>query len=142
MSDDQIPTSEPVQTQAAGEQPAAEGDVLQKVAGAMMTAAEAMKAGSSDARTAAAKVVPATQRAVSKSVYATCYYLSYGVVFPTLLVAGLFPKNNPLYYGFVDGAHAAQDTIENMNARRAALKAAADEARREADALCAAAAPA
>lgn len=102
-------------------------DPLAKVAGAMKTAADAVKSGASDASTAAGNLIPAAGRAASKTVYATCYYLSYGIVFPTMLVVGVFPKNNPIYHGLVDGGHAAQDSVQGMRQRRAALKAARQE---------------
>lgn len=103
-------------------------DPLQKVAGAMMTAAEAVQEGASDAKAKAQQMAPAVGRAVSKSVYATCYYLSYGVVFPTLLVASVIPLNNPVGHGLTDGAAAAKDAVEHLNQRRAAMKAARKQA--------------
>ncbi len=120
-------TAEPTTSQQG-----AEADVLSKVAGAMVIAAEAMKAGASDAQNAASRALPAASRVISKSAYATCYYLSYGIVFPSLLVAGLMPKNNPIYFGFLDGGRAARDSVQQMNARRAAMRQAAHEAQQQA----------
>ena len=37
---------------------------------------------------------------------------SYGVVFPTLLVARAVPKDNAIVNGLVDGARAARDALE------------------------------
>ena len=106
------------------DQAAVADDPLKKVAGAMMTAAAAVKAGAGDASAAASNFIPVAGRAVSKTVYTGCYYLSYGVVFPTMLVAGLFPKHNPVYYGLADGSQAAKDAVHRMHERRAAMKAA------------------
>ena len=133
------PPEEQVQPQ---DQAAAEDDPLKKVAGAMMTAAQAVKAGAGDASEAASNFLPAAGRAVSKTVYASCYYLSYGVVFPTMLVVGVFPKNNPVYYGLADGGRAAKDAVHQMHDRRAAMKAAAREAMDRAGAVATGAAPA
>jgi hypothetical protein len=115
--------SVPSQTEAASVD-----DPLKKVAGAMMTAAEAVRAGAGDAKAAASNVLPAAGRALSKTVYAGCYYLSYGIVFPTMLVAGVFPRNNPVYYGLVDGGRAARDAVHRIHERRTAVRAAAREA--------------
>ena len=65
---------------------------------------------------------------MSKSIYATCYYLSYGVVFPTLLVASVIPMNNPIGHGITDGAAAAKDAVQHLKDRRAAAKAASQDA--------------
>jgi len=140
MSEDQGSHQE--QPQVAGDQKPAEGDFLRKAAEAMVTASDAIKSGAGDAKTAAAKVYPATQRIFSKSVYATCYYLSYGVVFSSLLVAGLVPKQTPIYFGFVDGAAAANDSIKKMTSQRAAAKANTQKASLEVNGMSAAAAPA
>lgn len=135
-------TAESNESAAANQEAGQNPDVLSKVAGAMVAAADAMKTGATDAQSAAAKVLPATGKILSKSAYATCYYVSYGVVFPTMLVAGLFPKNNPLYYGLVDGASAAKESVHKMHERRAAMKAALAEARQAVDSAAAAASPA
>jgi hypothetical protein len=88
----------------------------------MATAATAVKSGAGDASRAASDFLPIAGRALSKTVYSTCYYASYGVVFPTMLVVGIFPKNNPVYYGLADGGRAAKDAVHNMRLRRAASK--------------------
>ena len=63
----------------------------------------------------------------SKSVYSTCYFLSYGVVFPTLWVAGLVPTDNAMGHGFRDGADAAKQAVartrERMSHPRASKEA-------------------
>lgn len=53
---------------------------------------------------------------VSKTIYATCYYCSFGVVFPTMLLASLIPKENAIVHGLVDGAAAARDALAKRGA--------------------------
>src|ERR1700760_2303331 len=114
MTDEQVAAA-PIDAQKP-----AEADFLRKAAEAMVTASEAIKSGAGDAKTAAARMFPSAQRAVSKSVYASCYYLSYGVVFSSMIVAGLVPKNTSIRFGFADGAQAAHDAVEKLHNRRAA----------------------
>ena len=75
---------------------------------------------------------------LSKSVYATCYYASFGVMIPTYAVVSVLPTQNALGFGFLDGARAAGDSVELLKQRRAerqARKEAAREARRESRAI-------
>jgi hypothetical protein len=118
MSDDQNPNPSPEASTA--EASPTQNEVFEKVAVAMATAAEAMKSGAADGHTAASRAVPAARLALSKTVYSTSYYLSYGVVFPTLLVASIIPKNNALVHGMSDGARAAADAVGSLRAQRAA----------------------
>ncbi|HEV3344804.1 MAG TPA: hypothetical protein VG125_30790 [Pirellulales bacterium] len=110
---------QPAAESAANEAAPSQNEVFEKVAVAMASAAEAMKSGASDARTAAARAVPNAQLALSKTIYSTSYYLSYGVVFPALLLTSLIPKNNALVHGMLDGARAAHDAVDNLRAERA-----------------------
>lgn len=84
---------------------------LQAVATAMATAAGAMRDGTSDAIAKAREAVPAVGRFVSRVVYSSSYYLSFGVVFPTMLVANIVPGGEVLASGLVDGASAARSAI-------------------------------
>lgn len=111
----------------------ASGDPLQVVAGAMMQAAVAVREGATDARAKAQQMAPAATRAISRTVYAACYCVSYGVVFPTMLVCSLVPTNNAFGHGLVDGAHAAQDAVRQMQANRTAMKKASQAARQQAE---------
>jgi hypothetical protein len=95
---------------------------MQKVAGAMMVAANAVQQGAIDARDKARRVAPGIGRAISKTIYATCYYTSYGIVFPTLLISSLLPLDNAVGYGLADGARAARDAIEDLKVQRKARK--------------------
>ncbi|MCY2966864.1 MAG: hypothetical protein NT069_25075 [Planctomycetota bacterium] len=94
-------------------------DAMNKVAQAMSDAAGAIRSGASDATEKARQLAPAAARVVGQTVYTTCYYLSYGVVFPTMFVASFIPKNNALVHGLVDGARAASDAVADLRASKA-----------------------
>ena len=100
-------------------------DKLQQVGQAMITAAAAVRQGAGDARAKAMELAPAVGESVSRAVYATCYYVSYGVVFPTVFVASLLPLNNAFGYGLADGASAAKEAVAAMRSRRQARREAA-----------------
>jgi hypothetical protein len=93
-------------------------DPLKTVADALDTAVKAAKDGATDAKATAGKVLPAAGRFLSRFVYTTSYTLSYGVVFPAMLLAKSIPPNNAIVHGFVDGAHAANDLVVQMKHRR------------------------
>ncbi|MGZ3396333.1 MAG: hypothetical protein ACXVB2_19585, partial [Isosphaeraceae bacterium] len=42
---------------------------------------------------------------------------SYGIVFPTALVARAIPKENAAVHGLIDGARAAIDMVNDMRAK-------------------------
>ena len=92
-------------------------DPLQAVADAMDAAVKAVKDGAEEGRAAAADALPAASQFMSRAVYKTCYALSYGVVFPSLLLARSIPKNNAAAHGFIDGAHAAVDMVNEMKSK-------------------------
>jgi hypothetical protein len=56
---------------------------------------------------AATRTWSATGPFISRCVYTTCYTISYGVVFPAMLLAHSIPRNNAAVRGLIDGAHAA-----------------------------------
>ena len=95
-------------------------DPLKSVADAMEMALQAAKHGSADARAAVEKSLPAAGRFLSRFVYTTCYTISYGVVFPTVLIARAIPKNNAVVNGLVDGAYAAVDMVDQLKSRQLA----------------------
>src|SRR5271169_5734773 len=94
------------------------GDPLKTVADALDTAVKAAKDGAADAKATAGKVLPAASRFLSRFVYTTSYTFSYGVVFPAVLIAKSIPSNNALVHGFIDGARAASDTVDQWKASR------------------------
>lgn len=102
-------------------------DPLKCVAAAMATAAEAVRDGASDAAARVQKALPATGEFVSRFVYSSCYFVSYGVVFPAMFVANVVPGGGPIASGLLDGANAANDYVREMRAQSAERKAAANE---------------
>lgn len=86
-------------------------DPLRSAADAMALALKAAKDGAADAQERVSQMMPAIGGFVSRLTYTTCYAVSYGVVFPTLLVASAVPKDNAIVNGLVDGARAARDAI-------------------------------
>jgi hypothetical protein len=97
---------------------AAPRDPLKTVADALDTAVKAAKDGAADAKLAAEKALPAAGRFLSRFVYTTSYTFSYGVVFPTVMIAKSIPANNAIVHGFVDGARAASDMVDQLKHRQ------------------------
>jgi hypothetical protein len=93
-------------------------DPLKTVADALDTAVKAAKDGAADAKMAAGKALPAAGRFLSRFVYTTSYTFSYGVVFPAVMIAKSIPTNNAVVYGFVDGARAASDMVDQLKHRQ------------------------
>jgi hypothetical protein len=98
----------------------AESDPLKAVADAMDAAVAAAKEGAVKAGETATGLAPAAGQAISTAVYRTSYAISYGLVFPAMLIARTIPTNNALVHGLVDGAKAAIDTIKDMKSEPAA----------------------
>jgi hypothetical protein len=92
-------------------------DPLNAVADAMEAAVKGAKQGVSDAQAMAAEAVPAATKMVSNLVYKTCYGISYGVVFPSILLARSIPTDNAAVHGLIDGARAAMDMVHEMKGR-------------------------
>ena len=61
-------------------------DPLKIVADALDTAVKATKDGVEKARETANEAMPAAGEFLSQAAYKTCYAISYGVVFPTMLL--------------------------------------------------------
>jgi hypothetical protein len=55
--------------------------------------------------------MPAAANFLSRLLYQSSYMLSFGVVFPVMLVVRVVPKNNAIVHGLVDGALAARDQV-------------------------------
>jgi hypothetical protein len=88
-------------------------DPLRSAADAMSLALQAAKDGATDAQERVSDMMPAVGGFLSRLTYTTCYAVSYGVVFPTLLVARAVPKDNAIVNGLVDGARAARDALDS-----------------------------
>jgi len=89
-------------------------DPLKTVADALEAAVQAAKDGATNAREAASEFLPESGSLLSKIAYNTCYAVSYGLVFPSVLIAQTIPHNNALVHGLIDGAHAARDMAAEM----------------------------
>jgi hypothetical protein len=89
-------------------------DPLKTVADALEAAVQAAKDGATHAREAAQEYLPESGSMLSKVAYNTCYAISYGLVFPSVLLAQSIPHNNALVHGLIDGAHAARDMAAEM----------------------------
>jgi hypothetical protein len=74
----------------------------------------AARDGASDAREAATRTWAATSLFVSRFVYTTCYTVSYGVVFPAMLLSQAIPRNNAAVRGLRDGAQAAIIKVDEL----------------------------
>jgi hypothetical protein len=99
----------------------ANSDPLKCVADALKNAAD--KIGD-DAATRETCAMPASRCIVSRFIYATSYYTSYGVVFPALFVAHAIPGLSSIGNGLSEGAASARDAVLELKARRTAKKAA------------------
>jgi len=93
-------------------------DPLKAVADALDKAVKKAKSGAADAKAATGKALPAAGRFLSWCVYNTSYVLSYGVVFPAVVIAKSIPANNAVVHGFVDGARAASETVDQWKHRQ------------------------
>jgi hypothetical protein len=105
----------------SAETPAA--DPLRSAADAVVLALQAAKDGAADARERASEMLPAIGGFLSRLTYTTTYAVSFGVVFPILMVARAVPTDNALVKGLVDGARAAREAIEGRHRESAARSA-------------------
>jgi hypothetical protein len=96
---------------------AGENDPLKTVADALEAAVQASKDGASSAREAAASFLPEASNLLSQIAYKTSYAISYGLVFPSVLIAQSIPQNNAFVHGLLDGAHAAKDMVAEMKSK-------------------------
>ena len=92
-------------------------DPLKTVADALESAVQAAKDGAAHAREAAADLLPESGSLLSRIAYNTCYALSYGVVFPSVLIAQSVPHDNAFIHGLIDGAHAAKDMASELKTK-------------------------
>ena len=88
-------------------------DPLQSAGNVVDSAVVAVSQGTYDAQERISGAMPAIGHFVSRMVYTSCYGLSYGVVFPVLLVVRMVPKNNAIVHGLVNGAIAAREQVED-----------------------------
>jgi hypothetical protein len=95
-------------------------DPLRTVAEALEKAVLSATDTAKEAKANVEQALPAASRFLSRFVYTTCYTLSYGVVFPTVLIAKSIPTNNAFAHGLADGAKAAIDAVEQVKNRQLA----------------------
>jgi hypothetical protein len=84
--------------------------------GTLDTIARAARDGAADAREMANRVWASTSLFLCRFVYTTSYTISYGVVFPSTLIARSVPRDNAAVRGLIDGARAACDKVHEMKA--------------------------
>jgi hypothetical protein len=75
---------------------------------------KAASEGAQDARKAAGQAIEKTKTFLCRFTYTTSYTISYGVVFPAMLLAYSVPKDNVFARGFRDGAAAARKKLDEM----------------------------
>ena len=102
-------------------------EAFRYTADAIRSAADAVGDGLGTAVAIVQSAIPKTRNFISRAVYSTFYYGSYGVVFPTLFVAGVIPGMGPIKNGLIDGAVAATDKIRDRREKRLARRAETDE---------------
>jgi hypothetical protein len=89
---------------------------------------KAITEGAAGACSAAANIVPATGKVVRKTVYSGFYYVTYGVVFSSLMIGSLIPTNNAMGEGVQDGVSAARKAFKERQDSSAVSAAAATPA--------------
>ncbi len=92
-------------------------DPLKSVADALDAAVQAAKGGVENGRAIASGALPALSSFLSGLTYKTCYAVSFGMVFPAVLVGRAIPKENAAVHGLIDGARAAIDLVNEMRAK-------------------------
>src|SRR5262249_56802674 len=88
----------------------------------VVDSAAAARAGAAEAPEASTRVWSASSLFASRFVYTACYTVSYGVVFPTMLLANSIPKNNAAVRGLVDGAQAAIQKVDQVRSSSTELQ--------------------
>jgi len=106
---------------------------LDAVADALSDAAAAVESG----EMAVPEEEEPTERGSIRAVYGASYCISFGVVFPALMLASVVPTDNPFGHGLIDGVQAAKDRAGRMRARREAKRFTGPEAASDSDATLA-----
>ena len=82
------------------------------------TITRAARDGAADAREMANRVWANTSLFLCRFVYTTSYTISYGVVFPSTLLARSIPLDNAAVRGLVDGARSATEKVHQIRGVR------------------------
>ena len=99
-----------------GTEPVMNDEPVRETGSTIQVMTKAAKDGAADAKEAAVKLWSNTSLFFSRFVYTTSYTISYGVVFPTVLIARSIPKNNILVKGLIEGAEAASAKVDEIRA--------------------------
>ena len=103
---------------------ASQGNAVLESTGTIDLVTRAAKDGAADAKEAATKFWNGTSLFLCRFVYTTSYTISYGVVFPSILISRSIPTNSSFVRGLVDGAHAATEKVSEMRGRKSTALAA------------------
>lgn len=79
-----------------------------------------VKKGAVAAKQAATKFASAPARVFDSAVYSTCYGVSYGAVFASLLILKILPTNSLVNKGFHDGAKVARKDFKTRQEKHVA----------------------
>lgn len=93
------------------DQATASMDPFESVADAMRDAVHSATEDATRAREKLRQAGPDVMRSASRFTYTSCYMVSYGVVYATVFLAKTIPQDNPVVEGFIDGARAAIDAV-------------------------------
>ena len=77
-----------------------------------------MKEGAADAKESATNLLPDSEHFLSQLAYRTCYAISYGIVFPSVLVGTVDPAEQRAGSRPDQRAHAARDMVEEMKIKK------------------------
>jgi hypothetical protein len=99
-------------------------EVAEETVAASEGIAGALRQGAAEAGETADRLLPKVGKLMSKGIYSTCYYGSFGVVFTALTIARLLPKDGAVIHGIEDGADAARHAAEETEATTAGMPAA------------------
>jgi hypothetical protein len=87
---------------------------LRVVADALDSAVEAAKNGTGPVAPTPSGIMRSLSGMLSGLTFNTCYAISYGVVFPTLVAAHAIPRDNPAVNGLIGGSRAARDALDEL----------------------------
>lgn len=84
---------------------------------ALKPISDAMRQAAQDAAEDAAKIREKLAdvdvgRSLARFAYTASYMVSYGIVYGSVFIARSIPQDNPIVEGFIDGARAAMDALE------------------------------
>lgn len=102
----------------------AASDPISMVTSAAGTAMTSVRDGAGALADRTRQALPAAGQMVQKLVYSSGYYVSYGIVFPTLFLTRIIPGGSLLVTGMSDGAAAASSSLQRMGSKVATKPAA------------------